>query len=294
MSDALDRLFATIAARKGADPASSYTAKLLAEGVEKCAKKFGEEATETVIAAISRDKTELAKESADVLYHLAVLWAASGITPEEVYAVLRAREGQSGLEEKAAAQGLRRFCFFFLGKTLHQVEHALAHLGVLDLHECQRELQTLAAGYEFEHWRRHFRIAESGRIAHAFIKEIHRHIEDARHFVKAAGADAIDAFLVFLDLLKGEAEQIAQLFLTHSNQHAPDAHAIADLNVDGIGLLLWHGARCFGRRGTCPIYRSAQTFNFAKSRQMTRRANQKLRTIALTIKKTTIQSPSWV
>jgi phosphoribosyl-ATP pyrophosphohydrolase len=102
MSDALDRLFATIAARKGADPASSYTAKLLAEGVEKCAKKFGEEATETVIAAISRDKTELAKESADVLYHLLVLWAASGITPDEVYAVLRAREGRSGLEEKAS------------------------------------------------------------------------------------------------------------------------------------------------------------------------------------------------
>jgi phosphoribosyl-ATP pyrophosphohydrolase len=102
MSDALDRLFATIAARKGADPASSYTAKLLAEGVEKCAKKFGEEATETVIAAISRDKTELAKESADVLYHLLVLWAASGIKPEEVYAVLRAREGRSGLEEKAS------------------------------------------------------------------------------------------------------------------------------------------------------------------------------------------------
>jgi phosphoribosyl-ATP pyrophosphohydrolase len=102
MSDTLDRLFATIAARRGADPASSYTAKLLAEGVEKCAKKFGEEATETVIAAISRDKTELAKESADVLYHLAVLWAASGITPDEVYAVLRAREGQSGLAEKAA------------------------------------------------------------------------------------------------------------------------------------------------------------------------------------------------
>jgi phosphoribosyl-ATP pyrophosphohydrolase len=102
MSDALDRLFATIAARKGADPASSYTATLLAEGVEKCAKKFGEEATETVIAAISRDKTELAKESADVLYHLLVLWAASGITPEEVYAVLKSRESQSGLAEKAA------------------------------------------------------------------------------------------------------------------------------------------------------------------------------------------------
>ena len=55
-----------------------------------------------VIAAIQKDKTELAKESADVLYHLAVLWAASGLTPDDVYAVLKAREGQSGLEEKAS------------------------------------------------------------------------------------------------------------------------------------------------------------------------------------------------
>ena len=102
MSASLDKLFATIAARKGADPSQSYTAKLLAAGVEKCAKKFGEEATEAVIAAIQKDKTELAKESADVLYHLLVLWAASGITPEDVYAVLKAREGQSGLEEKAS------------------------------------------------------------------------------------------------------------------------------------------------------------------------------------------------
>ena len=101
MSSTLDKLFATIAARKGSDPSQSYTAKLLAQGVEKCAKKFGEEATDAVIAAIQKDKTELAKESADVLYHLLVLWAASGITPEEVYAVLQSREGQSGLEEKA-------------------------------------------------------------------------------------------------------------------------------------------------------------------------------------------------
>ena len=102
MSHALDKLFATIASRKGADPTQSYTAKLLAGGVEKCAKKFGEEATEAVIAAIQKDKAELAKESADVLYHLAVLWAASGLTPDDVYAVLQSREGQSGLEEKAA------------------------------------------------------------------------------------------------------------------------------------------------------------------------------------------------
>src|SRR6185437_13039073 len=114
-------------------------------------------------------------------------------------------------------------------------------------HECQRELQTLAAGYVFEYRWRHFRIAESGRVTHAFVKEIHRHIEDARHFVKAASTNAVDAFLVFLHLLKCKAEQIAQLFLTHSNQHAPDANAIADLHVDGIGLLLWHGAHFSGR-----------------------------------------------
>ena len=105
MSEGLDRLFAAIAARKDADPAASYTAKLLAAGVEKCAKKFGEEATEAVIAAIQKDKVELAKESADVLYHLAVLWAASGITPEDVYAVLKSREAMSGLEEKAGRKG---------------------------------------------------------------------------------------------------------------------------------------------------------------------------------------------
>ena len=102
MSHALDKLFATIASRKGADPTQSYTAKLLAGGVEKCAKKFGEEATEAVIAAIQKDKAELAKESADVLYHLMVLWAASGLTPDDVYAILQSREGQSGLEEKAS------------------------------------------------------------------------------------------------------------------------------------------------------------------------------------------------
>jgi len=102
MSDTLDKLFATIASRKGGDPGTSYTAKLLAQGVEKCAKKFGEEATEAVIAAIQKDKSELAKESADVLYHLLVLWAASGITPHDVYQVLQSREGQSGLEEKAS------------------------------------------------------------------------------------------------------------------------------------------------------------------------------------------------
>jgi phosphoribosyl-ATP pyrophosphohydrolase len=98
----LDHLFATIAARKGTDAKTSYTAQLLAAGVEKCAKKFGEEAVEAVIAGVSRDAKALTAESADVLYHLLVLWAAAGITPDDVYAALRAREGQSGLQEKAS------------------------------------------------------------------------------------------------------------------------------------------------------------------------------------------------
>ena len=98
----LDQLFATIAARKDADPASSYTAKLLAGGTGACAKKLGEEAVETAIAAVAEDKLAVANESADLLYHLAVLWAACGVKPEDVYAVLRAREGRSGLDEKAS------------------------------------------------------------------------------------------------------------------------------------------------------------------------------------------------
>jgi phosphoribosyl-ATP pyrophosphohydrolase len=105
MSDALDRLYATIVARKGADPSQSYTASLLAKGMDKCAKKFGEEAVETVIAAVQDDKAALTAESADVLYHLMVVWAVAGITPEDVYAVLKNREAQSGLAEKASRKG---------------------------------------------------------------------------------------------------------------------------------------------------------------------------------------------
>ena len=98
----IDRLFALIASRKTADPNMSYTAKLLAKGRLKCAKKLGEEAVETCLAAVAQDKAALANESADLLYHLLVLWTACDLTPEEVYAALSAREGQSGLEEKAA------------------------------------------------------------------------------------------------------------------------------------------------------------------------------------------------
>jgi phosphoribosyl-ATP pyrophosphohydrolase len=100
---AIDRLFATIIQRKQAgDTGASYTARLLSEGVAKCAKKFGEEAVEAALASVSGDKAHLAAESADVLYHLLVLWAAAGITPEDVYAALAKRETQSGLAEKAS------------------------------------------------------------------------------------------------------------------------------------------------------------------------------------------------
>jgi phosphoribosyl-ATP pyrophosphohydrolase len=101
-SDILARLDAVIASRKGADPASSYTAKLLAGGPPLAAKKFGEEAIEAVIAAAQGDKDALAAESADVIYHWLVLLAASGVSLDEVAAKLEAREGVSGLDEKAA------------------------------------------------------------------------------------------------------------------------------------------------------------------------------------------------
>jgi phosphoribosyl-ATP pyrophosphohydrolase len=100
-TDILTRLAATIASRQGADPASSYTAKLLAGGSALAAKKFGEEAIETVIAATQADKDAVAAESADVIYHWLVLLAASGVSLDEVAAKLEAREGTSGIEEKA-------------------------------------------------------------------------------------------------------------------------------------------------------------------------------------------------
>jgi phosphoribosyl-ATP pyrophosphohydrolase len=100
-AETLDRLQATIAARKGADPQSSYTAKLLGEGPERAAKKFGEEAVETVIAAIQGDPDALAAESADLIYHWLVLLTGAGVSLDQVAAKLEAREGTSGLAEKA-------------------------------------------------------------------------------------------------------------------------------------------------------------------------------------------------
>lgn len=98
----LDRLYATIESRRGADPSTSYTAKLMARGREKLAQKLGEEATEAVIEAIKGDTDKLIAESADLLYHLLALWATLGIHPEEVWAELARREGVSGIVEKAA------------------------------------------------------------------------------------------------------------------------------------------------------------------------------------------------
>lgn len=98
----LDTLAATITARKGADPESSWTAKLLAKGPEKCAEKFGEEAVEAIIEAVKGDRDALTSEAADVLYHLLVMLAARDVTLGDVLAELDRREGTSGIAEKAA------------------------------------------------------------------------------------------------------------------------------------------------------------------------------------------------
>ena len=97
----LDRLYRTIVSRKGGDVTKSYTALLLKEGPARCAKKFGEEAVEVALAAVVKDKRALTEESADVLYHLLVVWASCGVRPKDVYASLAAREERSGLAEKA-------------------------------------------------------------------------------------------------------------------------------------------------------------------------------------------------
>lgn len=102
LAQALSRLEASIAARKGADPSVSYTAKLLSQPVGKIAKKLGEEAVETVIAAVEGDSDGLAAESADLLYHWLVLLAAAGVSTDAVAAKLETREGRSGIEEKAS------------------------------------------------------------------------------------------------------------------------------------------------------------------------------------------------
>lgn len=101
-TDVLHRLNATIGERKGAHPSTSYTAKLLAEGAERAAKKFGEEAIELVIAAAGGNPEAAVAESADLVYHWLVLMAASGVNLDQVAAELERREGTSGLDEKAS------------------------------------------------------------------------------------------------------------------------------------------------------------------------------------------------
>jgi phosphoribosyl-ATP pyrophosphohydrolase len=98
----LDDLARTIAARASADPDSSWTARLLAKGPEKCAEKFGEEAVEAIIEAVKGDRARLTSEAADVLFHLLVMLQSRGVALDDVMAELARRQGTSGLAEKAS------------------------------------------------------------------------------------------------------------------------------------------------------------------------------------------------
>ena len=98
----LNRLFAVILSRRNADPSTSHSARLLSRGAAKVAQKFGEEAVECVIEAVAGNNDALVAESADVLYHLIVLWVSAGLTPDQIWSELTRREGISGIAEKAA------------------------------------------------------------------------------------------------------------------------------------------------------------------------------------------------
>lgn len=102
----LHRLWQVVQSRRNADPQSSYTARLFARGRAKIAQKLGEEAIEAVIEAVGENPSALVGESADLLYHLLVLWAAAGISPRDVAAELVRRERISGIEEKRARANL--------------------------------------------------------------------------------------------------------------------------------------------------------------------------------------------
>jgi len=99
-SDILERLFETIKGRLGDSPDTSYTAKLFTQGRGEIARKVGEEATETIVASLAEGDEKVVSESADLLYHLLVLWADVGISPAHVWAELARREGTSGIDEK--------------------------------------------------------------------------------------------------------------------------------------------------------------------------------------------------
>ncbi|GCE83560.1 phosphoribosyl-ATP diphosphatase [Komagataeibacter diospyri] len=100
--DVLDRLFDVVESRRGTDPSVSHSARLLARGRRKIAQKFGEEAVECLIEAVAGNRGELVSESADVLYHLIVMWVDAGVKPAEVWTELLRREGTSGVAEKAS------------------------------------------------------------------------------------------------------------------------------------------------------------------------------------------------
>jgi len=102
----LERLWQVIQSRRGADPQSSYTARLFARGRAKIAQKLGEEAVEAIIEGVGDNPAALVGESADLLYHLLVLWAAAGVSPADVAAELTRREGTSGVAEKRARANL--------------------------------------------------------------------------------------------------------------------------------------------------------------------------------------------
>lgn len=100
----LDRLFTVIESRRGGDPATSHTARLFEKGTRKIAQKVGEEAVETVIEAVRGRRDKLVAESADLMYHLLVMWADAKIHPAEVWEELAKREGVSGIAEKRARE----------------------------------------------------------------------------------------------------------------------------------------------------------------------------------------------
>ncbi len=101
-AEVLEQIFSVIESRKGGDPNSSHTAKLFSKGTEKIAQKVGEEAVEAVIESMKGDRKGLTSESADLLFHLMVLWADQGVKPTDVWQELARRQGISGLDEKNA------------------------------------------------------------------------------------------------------------------------------------------------------------------------------------------------
>lgn len=100
--EVIQRVFEVIESRRGGDPSTSYVARLFAKGPQRIAKKLGEEAVETVMAGIDKDRDALIAESTDLVFHLLVLWAALDIKPDDIFAEFQRREGTSGIEGEAA------------------------------------------------------------------------------------------------------------------------------------------------------------------------------------------------